>query len=98
MIPIAERSTWKLGLFTVRQVVRQDNPYWPAFLIFLGEKLIGRQASRPSESDCEWHRATSGVYATVSVSPQKFTMPRRGRPTNAERERRAALEAQEIPA
>ncbi len=43
-----------LGKFTVRQGLRADNPAFPVWLVFVGDRLIGKQFSQPSESDCEW--------------------------------------------
>jgi hypothetical protein len=51
---IATTSTYTAGDFTVQQRPRQDNPAFAVFLVFLGETLIGKQFSRPTESDCRW--------------------------------------------
>lgn len=51
---IAEERSWNLGPYFVRQTVRPDNPYWPCYIVFRGEKLVGKQFSRPNEADCEW--------------------------------------------
>lgn len=98
MILIAEQRVWKLGPYVVRQTIRPDNPYWPAYLIFRRDKLVGRQFSNPSESDCQWLEYLNGVYATKSHAPQKFTTFRGGRPTNAERARRASLHVEDLAA
>lgn len=91
-------ETIELGPYTVRVGIRIDNPAWPAFLIFKGAVLIAKQFSMPCESDCSWHEARRGQYAKAEESKQDFrkygrafTVSRRGRPTNAERARRAAL-------
>jgi hypothetical protein len=91
-------KTFKLGRYVVRIALRHDNPAFAKYLIFRGDKLIGRQFSWPCESDCQWHERMAGVYATVSQTYHKFTMPRRGRPTNAERDRRAALTVEDLAA
>ena len=43
-----------LGCYTVRQALRPDNPAFPIYLVYAGERLIGRQFSVPSITDCEW--------------------------------------------
>lgn len=45
--------TFDLGPYTVRLGLRPDNPAFPAYLVFRGDRLIGRQFSCPSESDCQ---------------------------------------------
>lgn len=93
-------ETMQLGPFTVRCAMRPDNTAFPVYLIFRGEKFIAKQFSCPSESDCAWHYSNRGTYAIPSESA-KFVFSyseqnkvRRGRPSNAERERRAAYVAQ----
>jgi hypothetical protein len=73
---IAESRTFPAGPYTVRQQLRFDNPYWPQYVIFLGEVLIGKQFSIPNESDCEWLRRTNGVYATSSADLRQYTRRR----------------------
>lgn len=104
MLPIADTRTYQLSRFTIREQPRRDNPAWPQFLIFLSGKLIATQASRPAESDCEWHLRRRGEYAKAEESQsycktygRKFKIHRGGRPTNAERERREAMLLTEIP-
>lgn len=96
----------QLGPYTVLCTLRHDNPYWPRYLIFLGEKLVGKQFSIPCRSDCEWHERRKGEYAKAEESRQEFkkhgsgwapTGRPRGRPTNAERDRRAAALLTETP-
>lgn len=98
MIASETGSTFTLGKFTIRIGLRPDNPAFPRYLVFLGDDLVGKQFSRPCLSDCEWLHRTRGVYATQSRPPSAFTMYRRGRPTNAERARRAALEVEDLAA
>jgi hypothetical protein len=91
-------ETMHLGPYVVRCSIRADNPYFPSFLVFLGEQLIGRQFSQPSESDCRWHDKRRGQFATAAESKKdsswQLRIPsRRGRPTNAERARRAVSES-----
>ena len=70
-----ECKTWKLGRFTVRQGVRPDNPAFAVYMVFVGEKLIGRSFSVPDRGCCEWlqrqHAADRPVYATQSAQPKK---------------------------
>lgn len=91
-------ETFTLGPYTVRIGLRRDNPAFPVYLVFKGDELVGRQFSRPCESDCRWLEHQRGVYATASSTRNKFSVYRRGRPTNAERARRAALEVEDLAA
>lgn len=94
MLIIAEQKVFRIGRYTVRQQIRPDNPYWPQYVIFLGDDLVGKQFSMPNESDCDWLRRTNGVYALVSAPTTKFSVSRRrGRPSNVERASRQALES-----
>jgi hypothetical protein len=61
-----------------------DNPAWAHYLIFRAGRLVGRQLSYPSLSDCQWLER-AGIYATESRWPITST-GRRGRP-----QRKAAL-------
>lgn len=61
---IAETSTFAVDCFVVQQRPRQDNPYWAVFIVFLNGKLIGKQFSRPTLSDCRWLERS--VYAEES--------------------------------
>lgn len=95
-------ETLQLGPYTVLCTLRHDNPHWPRYLIFRRDKLIGKQFSIPCRSDCEWHERRHGQYATAVESQQLFkgygrgfNVSRRGRPTNAERARRAAMAPEE---
>jgi hypothetical protein len=63
MMPTAPTSTFTLGAYTIRQQGMFDNPAWSIFLIFLKDKLIGRQISYPALSDCRFHEIRHGVYA-----------------------------------
>lgn len=85
MHPIAETRTYQLGKFTIREQPRFDNPAWPQYLIFRGEKLIGAQFSRPSLSDCEWHMR-GHIYALPTQSKPKpvFSLNLGGRARNAQ--------------
>lgn len=63
-------TSFDLGPFTVRIGLRPDNPAFPVYLVFRGERLIGKHFSRPSESDCRWLERNNGVYATGSRWPE----------------------------
>jgi hypothetical protein len=95
---IAEERSWNIGPYFVRQTVRPDNPYWPCYIVFRGQKLIGKQFSRPNESDCQWLEKWGGRYA----EPAEYTYigwteeknrrgPGRPRKVDAERELQEAL-------
>jgi hypothetical protein len=56
-----------LGKYTVFTALRPDNPAFPVYRIFIGAKLIGKQFSVPSLTDCRWHEVSGGVYATRST-------------------------------
>lgn len=82
-------ESFQLGPFTVRLGLRRDNPLFPVFLIFRGPKLIGKQFSRPCQTDCEWLERENCVYATESVfirieQTRGVHMRRRGRPRKEE--------------
>lgn len=84
-----------IGPYTVRCVIRMDNPAFGRYLIFKGERLIGCQFSMPSRSDCDWY-ATRTVYARPDENNfYRFNerQRRRGRPSKAEAARRELEEA-----
>lgn len=90
-------ATQKLGQFTVRIGLRPDNPAFPVYLIYKGEKFIGKSFSMPDEGCCAWlerQEANRIIYAEQSAQAKKtmkdWSLGRRGRPTNAERAKRAA--------
>lgn len=60
----------KIGRFVVRIGLRPDNPAFPVYLVFRRERLIGRQFSMPSLTDCEWLERTGGKYANQSEFAQ----------------------------
>lgn len=83
---IAATSTFTLGRFTVCVRPRFDSPAWAVYIVYLGERLIGKQFSRPSLSDCQWLKRNNGTYATVSRYPTLegsrgcYVYGKRGRP------------------
>lgn len=94
MRPVAQTSTFSIAIYTIRQQPLFDNPHQAIFLVFLREKLIGRQISYPCLSDCQWHEAQRGIYAQRSRSFVSYrdqqTIRRGGRPTKDETARRKA--------
>lgn len=64
---IAETGVFYIGPFTVRIALRIDNPYWPRYLVFRGDLLLGPHFSRPDEDCCRWlefqHVRKRTVYA-----------------------------------
>lgn len=97
----ARRGWYELGKFHVLALPLRTNEYFTTHHIFLREKLIGRQLSVPSVSDCQWHEAHCGTYATKEQSHKPRygyqMIQKRGRPTNAERDKRAAMLLTTIP-
>lgn len=51
---IAATSTFPLGPFTVHVRPRFDSPAWAVYIILRGQRLIGKQFSRPNLDDCRW--------------------------------------------
>lgn len=51
---IVETHVFEIGPYRVRQQPRFDSPAWACYLVFLGDVLIGKSFSMPSQSDCEW--------------------------------------------
>jgi hypothetical protein len=88
----------RLGKYTVIARTRFDNPFWSQYVVYIGEIIIGKSFSMPDLGCCAWlerqYEAGRTVYAATSAPLQRFSMGapiKRGRPTNAERARRAAL-------
>lgn len=75
-------NTLTVGRFTVRIGLRPDNPAFPVYRVFLGARLIGKQFSIPSESDCRWlemqRREERTAYATRSSLGRVYSVPSRG--------------------
>lgn len=66
---IVETKVYALGQFTIQQRPRPDNPSWAVYVVLLHARVIGRQFSVPTQSDCEWlqrQRAEELVYAAQS--------------------------------
>lgn len=97
-----QRGWYSLGQYRILAIALSLNPYFTTHIIYLRDKLIGRQLSVPSLSDCRWFDARGGQYAEEAETRKAIfgytaqTLARRGRPTNAERARRQALSEAEI--
>lgn len=90
---IAETKIWELGVYTVREQPRPDNPFWPVYIVMLKASIIGRMFSRPALSDCEWLKHQGGAYAAPQESagpPRNFVVNRHGRPRRTLTQRRKA--------
>jgi hypothetical protein len=72
-------TTIVLGAYQVRIGLRPDNPAFPVYLVFRGATLIGRQFSRPSESDCQYLEHWTGQYACDSTWLETSCVERRQR-------------------
>jgi hypothetical protein len=67
-MPLAQTSTFTISVFTIKQKPLFDNPAFAVFLIFLKDRLVGRQISYPTLTDCRWHEQRHGVYARPGES------------------------------
>lgn len=75
---IVSPSTFTLGRFTVHVRPRFDSPGWAVYIVYLGERLIGKQFSRPNISDCQWlarqgDPVSRPVYAPRSLYGRKYS-------------------------
>lgn len=64
-------SSFQVGRYTVQMRMRFDNPHSPAYCIYRGEKFIGKQFSRPCESDCEWLERASHSEHPYTEAPSR---------------------------
>lgn len=74
--------TLTLDKFTVRAGLRPDNPAFPVYLVFIGERLIGKSFSLPDLECCRWleRQITDRlVYAASSATLKEYSNRRRGR-------------------
>jgi hypothetical protein len=63
-MPIAETRCWMIGPYSVQQRPRPDNPAWAVYIVFRGDKLIGKSFSIPDIGCCRWLQAhQNGQYA-----------------------------------
>jgi hypothetical protein len=83
VMPISDVQTWREGPYTVRQQPRNDNPYWPCYLVFLDDVLMGKSFSRPDLGCCDWIRRQyeegRTVYADSSAPLYQESIYRRGK-------------------
>lgn len=83
---IAQTSTYTLGRFTIHQRPLFDNPAFCHFLVFLGQQLVGKQFSVPSESDCDWllSQVQQTRYAERVTVRRVYSKVIKGRARNGE--------------
>lgn len=93
---IVETRIYELGKYTIQERPRQDNPAWAVYIVILREKVIGKQFSVPSMSDCEWlsrQKTAETVYALPEQSHkhgQRYSINSNGRARNGRPAKRAA--------
>lgn len=63
---IAETFEFRLGQYTVSVRPRPDNPGWPVYVVFIGERFVGKSFSRPDEECCRFLERFAGRYAEPS--------------------------------
>jgi hypothetical protein len=68
-------TEWKCGRYTVRQAIRPDNAAFPCYMIFRGDKLVGRSFSVPDRDWCEAieRLAKWGSYVEHSAAPKSYS-------------------------
>lgn len=77
---IAETRSFTVGIYTVWQRPRMDNPAFPQYLIYLRDRLLGKSFSVPDVSCCEWvreHGSDSPQYAEDSKPLKRWTTIKR---------------------
>ena len=70
-------ETFTLGAYTVQIGIRADNPAFPIYRIFRGKAFIGKQFSRPCETDCQWLEREETTYANGSKLLQHTCLQQR---------------------
>lgn len=68
---IVETRVYALGNFTIQQRPRPDSPGWAVYVVLYQGKVIGKQFSVPTISDCEWlsrQKSEELVYAVANES------------------------------
>lgn len=72
---IAPTCSFSVGTYTVWQRPRMDNPAFAQYLVFLGEKLIGKTFSVPDVDACRWlQQHPDGHYAKDSKPMKRWTI------------------------
>ena len=74
---VATTSSFVVGKYTVQQRPRFDNPAFAVFIIFLGAKLIGKQFSMPSVSDCDALKRAAKEATPLAVTERVHGYGRR---------------------
>lgn len=67
----------RLGKFTVHVRLRFDNPAWPLYVVYVGERLIGKSFSIPDLGCCQWlerQNPARTIYATTSARLPRFSL------------------------
>ena len=80
--------TLTFGPYIVRESLRPDNPAFPVFLIYRGDKLIGKSFSVPDLGCCQWLEQQERDrirYAKESAQLRVYTVVKGGKAANAER-------------
>jgi hypothetical protein len=70
---IAETLTFTVGRYRIQQRPRPDNPAWPVYIVFVGQKLIGKSFSMPNLDCCRWLEHWGDHYANESSPPRRHT-------------------------
>lgn len=71
---VVEPCTFTVGAFVVRQAPRFDNPRWAVFIVFLGERLIGKSFSRPDEGWCGHLLRMANAEAYTLPAPRRMKL------------------------
>lgn len=65
-------TTLTMGPYTVRIGLRRDNPAFPVYLVYLGERFIGRSFSMPDQGCCRW--LEHQIYAGTSAPEKRMAL------------------------
>ncbi len=66
-------DSFRLGKYLVRIGLRQDNPAFPTYLVYLGHILIGKSFSMVDQSACEWLERQQRDQTFYAYSTEKLT-------------------------
>lgn len=64
-----DRKWYSLGRFRILAKPLELNPHWVTHHIYFKGKLVGKQLSVPTLSDCEWHEAIAGRDENYTPQP-----------------------------
>lgn len=73
---IAEVRSFTISRYTVWQKPRMDNPAFAQYLIYIGDRLLGKSFSLPDLGCCQWvehHGSESPQYAESSAPIKRWT-------------------------